>query len=621
MCDEDGREKKGARDVKKETLHEIRRQVFFSGAIALLVTLLTGAGLLRYADSLAGDLLYQRGSDPNENIVVIGIDSYALEELGPWPWSRDVMGDILYTLNADPACRSAAIGVDVLYAGTSDPAADAWLADAASADNVVLACSVEFGDTLEVDGSGAGHMNEYGVQAVNLPFDALYENTQVGHTNAMYDRDGVLRHHIWAVYDEEGTEYPSLPYKLYELFCRSRGMEADFAPQLSGYGFWWVDYGAGPGDYYTYSAADILYGQYDPELLADAIVLIGPYDPGLMDYYLTPKARAEQMYGVEYLANVVDAMLRGAEKQELSDGLQLAALFALVFVLLLLCQKIKLLYGGILCVCAALCCLGLGLLLYQRGIIVHPLWGPVGAAATLSASVVLHYVRVLLDRRRIISTFQRYEDPAVIKELLRVGITDADLRGKTTEVAVLFVDIRGFTTMSEKVHPTEVVEILNQYLTLTSKAVHHNGGTLDKFIGDCTMAFWGAPLPCEDKVYKACQAAMEMVQGVTALEEEMQRRFGYRISFGVGVHVGPAVIGNIGSPERMDYTAIGDTVNTASRLESNAPAGTIYISRAVADALGERAVVTSLGSSVKLKGKAEGFEVLRLERLETTQTD
>ena len=109
---------------------------------------------------------------------------------------------------------------------------------------------------------------------------------------------------------------------------------------------------------------------------------------------------------------------------------------------------------------------------------------------------------------------------------------------------------------------------------------------------------------------------MDMVEGSKALGAQLQERFGRTVSFGVGVHFGPAVVGNIGAPKRMDYTAIGDTVNTASRLESNAPGSTIYISRAVADALGDRAKTTSLGGTVKLKGKAEGFEVLTLDSLE-----
>ena len=144
-----------------------------------------------------------------------------------------------------------------------------------------------------------------------------------------------------------------------------------------------------------------------------------------------------------------------------------------------------------------------------------------------------------------------------------------------------------------------------------------NHGTLDKFVGDCTMAFWNAPIHQEDAVYLACKAAMDMVEGAKALGEEMQERFGRTVDFGVGVNWGPAVVGNIGAAKRMDYTAIGDTVNTASRLEANAPGGKILISRAVADILGERAKVTSLGSTIKLKGKAEGFEILTLDELYT----
>ena len=129
------------------------------------------------------------------------------------------------------------------------------------------------------------------------------------------------------------------------------------------------------------------------------------------------------------------------------------------------------------------------------------------------------------------------------------------------------------------------------------------------------MAFWGAPLPQEDYVMKAVQAAADMVEGSQALSQQLMEKYGRTVSFGIGVHVGEAVVGNIGSPERMDYTAIGDTVNTSSRLEANAPAGTIYISRAVADALEGRIRVTSLGDSIKLKGKQEGFEVLTMDEI------
>ena len=243
------------------------------------------------------------------------------------------------------------------------------------------------------------------------------------------------------------------------------------------------------------------------------------------------------------------------------------------------------------------------------------LWIPVGVTVLFVGCIAFNYIQAAIEKRRVTNTFQRYVDPSVIRELLKEGSDAVDLGGKLTDIAVLFVDIRGFTTMSEVLPAPQVVEILNQYLTLTTKCIMDNHGTLDKFVGDCTMAMWNAPLPQEDYVMNACKAAMAMVEGSRPLTEKLQKEFGRTVSFGVGVNVGPAVVGNIGAPMRMDYTAIGDTVNTAARLEANAPGGTIYISRAVADVLGDRIRTTSLGDSVRLKGKKEGFEVLVLEEI------
>ena len=221
----------------------------------------------------------------------------------------------------------------------------------------------------------------------------------------------------------------------------------------------------------------------------------------------------------------------------------------------------------------------------------------------------------LLEKQRIEDTFGRYVDPSIMKELLREGVSVEELKGRNVEIAVLFADIRGFTALSEQMAPELVVEILNECLTVTSQCVKKYGGTLDKYMGDCTMAFWGAPLPCEDAVYQACQAAVDMIAGTKPLAERLLRKYGKEVSYGIGINAGPAVVGNIGSPDRMDYTAIGDTVNTASRLESKAESGKIYISGAVAAALGNRARTTLLGKNIRLKGKSEGIEIRTLDVL------
>ncbi|MBQ2697862.1 MAG: adenylate/guanylate cyclase domain-containing protein, partial [Clostridia bacterium] len=295
--------------------------------------------------------------------------------------------------------------------------------------------------------------------------------------------------------------------------------------------------------------------------------------------------------------------------------LQLALLFLWSAALLLVLSDRKVGFSLLLWAAASAGWVGICLIAYRAGHLLHVLWNPLAATVLFVGSVAANYIRAAGEKRRITATFGRYVDPAVLNELLIRGGAAERLGGELHEIAVLFVDIRGFTTMSETLDPPTVVEIINRYLTLTTECIMRYRGTLDKFVGDCTMAFWNAPLPQEDPVYLACCAAMDMVEGSKALGEELQQIYGRSVSFGVGVHYGPAVVGNIGAPQRMDYTAIGDTVNTAARLEANAPGGKVLISRVVADALGDRAKVTSLGTSIQLKGKAEGFETLTLDAL------
>jgi adenylate cyclase len=257
---------------------------------------------------------------------------------------------------------------------------------------------------------------------------------------------------------------------------------------------------------------------------------------------------------------------------------------------------------------------------YAGGAVLHVLWIPLAVTLAYVSSVAANYIREALERRQVTNTFKRYVAPEIVGEILKGGQKALQLGGRLTEIAVLFVDIRGFTPMSELLEPPRVVEILNHYLTLTSSCIIRHGGTLDKFVGDATMAFWGAPLPQENYTLGAAKAALDMVEGSRALGAELLERYGRTVSFGIGIHCGKAVVGNIGAPIRMDYTAIGETVNTAARLEANAPGGKILISRAVADALGETARTTSLGDAIKLKGKSEGFEILTLDSLEEYHT-
>ncbi len=586
-------------------------------AAALLLTLLAGLGALDRPDQAAADLLYQRERFSEGNIVLVGIDQRALEELGPYSqWSRDVFARAVEALNASEEDRPAVIGLDVLFTGETAPETDAALAEAAGRyGNVVTASSAKFGGDPLSDGNGDYYLDGFSPLAYDEPYEALRDVTVQGHVNAMMDGDGIIRHGLLSLTLSDGRRVPSFALAVAQKYAEAKGLPEPEPPQTDRRGFWYLPFVRLPGDYSeNISIADLLDGSVPMDHFRGKIVLIGPYAAGLGDSYTTAIDHAKPMYGVEVQANAAEAILLADYPREAKDAPQLAALFALLLLAFFLFWKrhaalstaaLAVLAGG---------WLGLCLLMRERGLLLRVLWVPVGAAILYLGCLAVNYIQSVLETRRVTATFQRYVAPEIVRELLKTP--DAlKLTGKTAEIAVLFVDVRGFTSMSEVLSPTEVVAILNRYLTLISDCILKHGGTLDKFVGDAAMAFWGAPLPCDDAVLEAARAAVDMIEGSRALSDQLTAEFGRTVSFGIGIHTGEAVVGNVGSPKRMDYTAIGDTVNTAARLEANAPGGTIYISRAVADALGDRARVTSLGDSVPLKGKQAGFEVLVLEGL------
>lgn len=599
----------------------MKKRFVFLALVSLIVAaafcLVMHFDLLFSLDGSAADALYQHASAPDGEIIVVGMDQRATDALGPMPWDRSLFGEAIDFLNfADPDSRPAVIGIDVLFIGDSaDSDADQWLFEAAAdAGNVVVASAAVLGSALVEDGDEF-YMDTNAVLAWEQPFDALLDAADTGHINAVADADGIFRHPLLAL-DVPGLgRVESFPRRIYLAYCAAMGLEPNPPPETKG-GFFYLPFTGGSRSYYGgISFADLLSGEVDPAEFADKIVLIGPYASGMQDEYRTALDHAAPMYGVEIQANVVDAFRRGFFPREAPEPVQLAALFVLCAFALIFFFDRKLRYVIPVWLLVCLGWVALCAALYRGGVILRVIYVPLFVTVLFIVTVAVNYIRSQRERRRVTDTFGHYVDPGVMKQLLAQGSGALELGGRLYDIAVLFVDIRGFTTMSESLDPPTVVEIINRYLTLTTECIMRHHGTLDKFVGDCTMAFWNAPLPQEDPVYLACQAAMDMVEGSKVLGEELLNTYGRTVSFGVGVHVGSAVVGNIGAPKRMDYTAIGDTVNTASRLESNAPGGTIYISRAVADALGDRADVTSLGGSIKLKGKAEGFEVLTLDAL------
>ncbi len=591
------------------------RKILICAAGALMIMILAMAGVVDRLDQWIQDTVYQRAKSLDGQIVVIGIDDEALNRLGSYgTWDRHIMAKALEALNSDPERKPAVTAIDTIYTGQTDPDADEHLVKAAKElGDVVVASFGVLGDKIIEREDGTLTYDHYAVLSYEEPFEALKKATKQGHINAQYDTDGIMRHA--ALYIEPDERIYSMAYETASVYMKKNGMELK-EPPVDARGRFFVSYSAEPGGYYDgYSVADLIEGKIDPGYYEGKIVLIGPYTVGLQDAYFTPIEPAEQMYGVEFQANVIQQLTENNYKKEVSELLQGLILLFICFAALFFFTDNKPLYSGLACAAITILSLAAAVMLYKMGTVMHPLWIPLGVVISYLVSIGVHYFKAATQRQQITRTFERYVAPEIVKDILKEGTDSLALGGKTCDIAVLFVDVRGFTTMSERLEPEKVVFILNRYLEMASDCVDRNHGTLDKFVGDAMMAFWGAPLSQDDAVYNAVKTAKEIVDGAQKVSDELKNDIGEELRVGVGVNYGPAVVGNMGAERHMDYTAIGDTVNTAARLEANAPGGTVYISRSVADELGDRIKYTSLGDTIRLKGKAEGFEVLKLEAI------
>ncbi len=592
--------------------NETNKKILFALVGAILITFLCGRGFFRAADLWMQDKFFQIPETVPGDIVIIGITDEDIEKYGPYQtWDRTIMASALEALARDPKNKPASVAVDVQYMGTTTEEADKRLADAAAnLGCVVTATTVKF-DTKITFGSKAVTIEDYAIVGYEEPYDELKASATLGHINALPDKDGVLRHAVLYV-EPDGQRVYSMAYQAAKIYADKNGITIE-DPPVNARGQFYVPFSAKPEGFYDgYSLNQLIEGKLPASAFAGKLVFIGLYTTGIQDAYTTAIDKSKPMYGVEYQANVAQCFLDGNYKTEASDTVQLLVLGVVCFAFFFFCYNRRLLVTVPLLLLFLVLGIGGSVLLYSSGYITHILWIPLGVLVLFIISVAGSYIRAAIARQTVTRTFERYVAPSIVGEILKEGTDSLKLGGKLCDIAVLFVDIRGFTTMSERLSPEEVVNILNQYLSMTSSCIEKNRGTLDKFVGDATMAFWGAPLPEEDPVYLAAKTALDIVEGAEALNTKLKEEINEELHVGVGVHFGPAVVGNMGSEKRMDYTAIGDTVNTAARLEANAPGSTVYISRVVAEKLGDRMKYESLGDTIKLKGKAEGFEVLKL---------
>lgn len=357
------------------------------------------------------------------------------------------------------------------------------------------------------------------------------------------------------------------------------------------------------------SAIDVINGTADPALLRDKVALVGTSAPGLLDMRVTPVE--ESFVGVEVHANIVDGILQ--QRVKFHPPYMLGAHWTLLILLAVIVTAIMVRWSVVPATAATLILLGVlvvgNLVLWQVYDFIVPL---APSLLFVIGAFVLHILYGLLvesrGKRYLSQMFGQYVPPELVEEMDR-SRQEISLEGESREMSVLFSDVRGFTNLSEGLDPKQLTRLMNEFLTPLTRVIHEHRGTIDKYMGDAIMAFWGAPLPDEEHASHAVGAALDMVSVMRRLGPEFRAKGWPELRIGVGVNTGLMNVGNMGSEFRMAYTVLGDAVNLGSRLEglTKAYGVDIVVSESTRDAAPEFVYIEL--DRVRVKGKAEAVSI------------
>ncbi|HEY5995215.1 MAG TPA: adenylate/guanylate cyclase domain-containing protein [Gallionellaceae bacterium] len=597
-------------------------------ALFLLLALVETAwlhGLLPHENRLSDFFvrLQAQGLQPDPDIVIVDIDDYSLARMesnaGSWPWPRSVHGEMVQGIARQ---RPAAIIFDILFSEQDKyrPESDREFNAALEADSRIYFPMVRRDPALDAKGDPLVEIApmlgllrtpqaENDARIALLPPLAIAPRYwRTGTITFVKDDDGVGRR--YQLYPSvHGWLIPSLPARVASDLGYQPPEQEDMILAWRGT----------KGAYKHISYAK-LYEDFEREQpqrpqdeLRGKIVFIGTDATGLHDLRVTPLA--SDYPGVEMMATALDNLKNHRMMQAAPKWISPLLTFALLGILaLLLLNRGYVLRIGILLAAVT------ALMLYGSYAAVGRLYLlPVLTPLLLAwgyyiSGALLEYLRERREREKTMREFSRFVNPHVVKELLAQG--GLSRAGESRQITILFSDIRGFTTLSEKRTPQQIVSLLNRYFTLQVGVVFRHGGSLDKFIGDCIMAFWGAPLDDPNHARNAVAAALEMADVLQRFKQELgEQDAGFDV--GIGIHSGPAVVGLIGSEQRREYTAIGDTVNLGSRIEGlTKGVSRILVSRETRDLCGDAFDFVPHGS-FKVKGRDQEVELFEPRRKES----
>ena len=604
---------------------------------------------------------------PLDRVVIVGIDNETLQSLQHWPVSRDYYAQALRTLSDDGA---AAIAFDIGFTDRSTDEADANLRNAIVNSKSPVILAYGGGET----DPGSGKYVQNGVDEIPIKAfrcadaggsatDACSQplpNVVLASPDLALDSDGVVRRMPLVVqpacFKDKKCTTPTIDtFGLAAYRAGLFGTDLATSPdvQIAGgtatFGSAWstpvsssgsilINFSGPPGNFDLYkhyrSFRDLLNGSVTPEDMKDKIVLIGAYNlTGVNDEQLVTTSAArngtEAMAGVEIHANVVQ-MLLNAVSTPINQSRFLTAEPPWVLLLILLflgvatavgVARVTVLWGLVGSVVALVgFTFGMSALSSFQGWVpdlFHP-WLVI--AFTYSGVTAYRFLYEDREKRKVTALFGTYLKPEIVAQLAKTrgGVEDILRGGERRDISLFFIDIRGFTSMSESMAPNDVTEVVQMYLDHISGIIFTWDGTIDKYVGDEIMAFWNAPREQENHALLAVRCAYDCINRTHELQERLIAKGLPPIRYGIGINTGPAVVGNMGSRSRLQYTALGDTVNTAARFCAHAPAFQVLIGQETYDRCKDY-IAVDLVPGVQLKGKsAETFRIYDVTAIRQT---
>ena len=573
-------------------------------AALLLVLGLDFSGVLTTYRLKTLDLLFRHAPLPQASpqVVVVTVDQPDLDffktQGATWPWPRQ-----LYAPLIDFCRRSGAQAVifDILYTEASSygPEDDQrFAAAAAAAGNVLFPFflsrenkpsspgAAELLDKAAIAVSGTPPLESIKYRSLLAPIPPLVAAARtLGNVECRPDMDGIYRR-IPLVVPFQGRFLPSLAFAAFQSFNQGAPWRFQDGALVQGQrripldarGQFLLKYRGPSRSHQRFSAANLIQSEYrclhnlpplvDPKALAGKWVFVGLTAPGLLDLKASPVSAVYA--GVEVHATLLDNLLRGDFLQTVPAWLQWAWTLVLVGAMVLTVLFVSGMSGlfanlGALVLFNALH-LGLCVLAFTRSWYADPLLPDLALNFSFALAAIYSYATEGRQKQAIRGMFAQYMSEVVISHLLQHP-EKLKLGGERRRVTLFFSDLAGFTTLSERLDPETVVGLLNDYLSRMTDIILEEEGTVDKFEGDAIMAFWGAPLDQEEQAVLACRAALRQAAALKDLNRLFAERKLPLLNLRMGLHTGEAIVGNLGSQKRFDYTVIGDTVNLASRLE------------------------------------------------------